>query len=171
MLSFYEFLAEYGYDSWKLASPPDWEGPDWTEEDLEWSDWEENSESVWLVNGQFMDRKRNPLPWLQPWVEEVKKWGAEDHSELPWKKHNPDLFSRGWWPVEGMADHSKSLSIEYKYKTGELPGGENPKTGKGWDAHTVRVEIESPVLTDGKNKSDLSDVAGKIEKHFYPQYE
>lgn len=173
MKSFYEFLMEYGYDSWKLASPPDWDGPDWDDNDLEWSGWEDNSESVWLVNDQFVDSKKRPIAWLQPWLEDVKKWGVENHAELPWNKYNPDLFksSNIRWPEGGMADHSKSLSVDYKYKTGRLRGGEDPKTGDSWDPVTVRVEIESPFLTDYKNKVDLSDALEEIKKHYYPDYE
>lgn len=177
MISFYEFYKlmesnnwERGYDSWKLSEPPGWGGHDWSEDDLEWTDWEDNSESVWLVNGQFVDSKRTPLPWLQPWVEEVKKLGSEDHKELPWVHEKPERSI--FWPKDGMADHSKSIGIEFEVRYGYLRGGENPKTGESWEPETVAVEMKSPVLAIGdEHKLDLSSVEGKITSHFYSKYE
>lgn len=164
---------ERGYDAWKLDSPPGWgSGRDWSETDLEWTDWEDNSESVWLVNGQFVDKKKTPLAWLQPWLEEVKKWGSEDHNEMPWIKEKPEGGKVSFWPKGGMEDHSKSIGIEFQVRYGYLRGGEDPKTGEGWDNKTVAVEIKSPVLVYGdEKKSDLSKVQVNIERHFYPSYE
>ncbi len=151
MKTFYEWLNENGYDSWKLSTPPDWEGPDWSDNDLEWTDWEENSESVWLVNKQFIDARKRIMPWLSQFLEEVNKWNFQDLNVTPEK-----------------LDHSKSLSLNFNAEFGNYPATENPKTGEGHDSIPLRVNIKNPILTDGNNQIDLSGLEGKIVRHFYP---
>lgn len=176
-MNFYKFCTilesseHRGYDSWKLAAPPGWDSPDWSPESLEWTPWEERSESVWLVNGEFLDRNRKPMPWLASWAEEASNWGVGGHREMPWIKDNPDLFKKSFWPKEGMPDHSKALDLSFQERFGEIPATENPHTGEGHDNMPVAVEIKGPVLSHGGKRADLSGSEGKIAGHFYPKLE
>ena len=71
MKKFTEWLHEQGYDSWKLSSPDGWETADWSFDDLDWTDWEDDSQVVYLKNNKLFDSKSRELTWLNPVLEDL----------------------------------------------------------------------------------------------------
>lgn len=84
MKTFNEWLNEQGYDSWKLASPDDWEAASWSPDDLEWTEWEDDSEAVYLKNDKLFDSKSKELVWLTPILKDLLNQSTGKDNEKYW---------------------------------------------------------------------------------------
>lgn len=141
---FWEIIEEnYGRFPEPPDSPPEY--PSWEEEDLKWSEWEEDGVTLRLVDGHFVDARRKPLPFLDKYVPLVSNW-----------------------------DQTHGISLDYERMYGTLPGGDNPRTGESWDDEDVRVELKGASLSDygnPRNRIELPDnLLGAIKSHFFKDY-
>jgi hypothetical protein len=149
---FWEILSE-NKNEWNSSPEPSDNPPEYTnwsdrytDDDLKWTDWEEDGVTVKLVGGHFFDARNKPMPFLDQYANQVQNW-----------------------------DQTRGISLDYERMYGTIRGAENPRTGEGWDDETVRVELKNPVLSDyanPQNKIELPDsILGNIKSHFFKRYE
>lgn len=165
-MDFYRFwqILE-GYDSWKLATPPDWESPDWNPDDLTWSEWNEDSQSVFLVNGKFVDKNNAHLEWLDNHIQQASNL-TQNHQELP---KLPDNQTPSY--MAGKADYKQGMWLTYEARYGQAPGGRDRRTGEEWEPQNVAIEIKNPALEKDESKVQLPEnVSWKIASHFFKEY-
>ena len=140
---FWEILNERNFPE-RPDTPP--ETPDWSDEDLEWGEWEEDGTTVRMNNGHFVDGQNRPVPFLDQYAAQVQGW-----------------------------DQTYGISLQFNKMVGTLPGEDNETTGEFKDDEEVRVELENLALADVKNpqnKIELPDnLIPKVKAQFFRGYE